>query len=142
MREYTIAAVPGDGIGGEVIEAGTRVLHAVATRDGAFTFRIEKFTWGTDYYMEHGRMMPEEALETLKPFDAIYFGSAGAYPRESDACADAHALVRAGGHDRVACGDWGARSRGPSVRLIRPRSLPVIAENTPCSGEKTPCYDQ
>lgn len=77
MRQYTIAAVPGDGIGGEVISAGTRVLHAVAARDGGFELKVEEFPWGTDYYFEHGRMMPEDALQTLKPFDAIYFGSAG-----------------------------------------------------------------
>jgi tartrate dehydrogenase/decarboxylase / D-malate dehydrogenase len=77
MREYAIAAVPGDGIGSEVISAGTRVLHAVAARDGGFELKVENFPWGTDYYLEHGRMMPEDALDTLKPFDAIYFGSAG-----------------------------------------------------------------
>ncbi len=77
MRQYTIAAVPGDGIGGEVISAGTRVLHAVAARDSGFELKVEEFPWGTDYYLEHGRMMPEDALGTLKPFDAIYFGSAG-----------------------------------------------------------------
>jgi tartrate dehydrogenase/decarboxylase/D-malate dehydrogenase len=77
MREYTIAAIPGDGIGGEVIDAGTRVLHAVAARDGGFKLKVEEFPWGTDYYFEHGRMMPEDALETLRRFDAIYFGSAG-----------------------------------------------------------------
>tara|TARA_R110002110_G_scaffold90632_4_gene235570 strand:+ start:1760 stop:2836 length:1077 start_codon:yes stop_codon:yes gene_type:complete len=77
MREYSIAAVPGDGIGGEVIRAGTRVLHAVAERDGGFNLRVEEFPWGTDYYLETGKMMPDDGLETLRPFDAIYFGSAG-----------------------------------------------------------------
>ena len=77
MREYSIAAVPGDGIGGEVIRAGTRVLHAVAERDGGFKLRVEEFPWGTDYYLETGKMMPDDGLATLRPFDAIYFGSAG-----------------------------------------------------------------
>ncbi|MEQ8708612.1 MAG: tartrate dehydrogenase [Rhodospirillales bacterium] len=77
MREYRIAAVPGDGIGGEVIRAGTRVLHAVAERDGGFDLQVEEFPWGTDYYLETGKMMPADGLATLRPFDAIYFGSAG-----------------------------------------------------------------
>jgi tartrate dehydrogenase/decarboxylase/D-malate dehydrogenase len=77
MKTYRIAAVPGDGIGKEVIEAGIAVLNAVAARDGGFALEVETFPWGTDYYFEHGRMMPEDALATLKPFDAIYFGSAG-----------------------------------------------------------------
>lgn len=77
MRDYAIAAVPGDGIGVEVIRAGLEVLEAVAKRDGGFRLSVETFPWGTDYYLEHGEMMPDDALTTLKPFDAIYFGSAG-----------------------------------------------------------------
>ena len=77
MKSYKIAAVPGDGIGTEVIEAGVEVLHALAEREGGFAFDVETFPWGADYYMEHGQMMPDNGRELLKPFDAIYFGSAG-----------------------------------------------------------------
>ena len=77
MKNYKIAAVPGDGIGTEVIEAGVEVLHALAEREGGFAFEVETFPWGADYYMEHGQMMPDDGRELLKPFDAIYFGSAG-----------------------------------------------------------------
>ncbi len=77
MKTHAIAAVPGDGIGTEVIDAGLEVLRALADRDGGFTLDVERFPWGSDYYFEHGRMMPEDALERLKRFDAIYFGSAG-----------------------------------------------------------------
>ena len=77
MREYKIASIPGDGIGGEVISAGMRVLNAVATRDNGFSIGFEEFPWGTDYYLEHGKMMPDDGIEVLRPFDAIYFGSAG-----------------------------------------------------------------
>ena len=77
MGEYRIAAIGGDGIGPEVVEAGVEVLNAVAERDGGFTLKTETFPWGGDYYRKHGVMMPEDGVETLKPFDAIYFGSAG-----------------------------------------------------------------
>jgi tartrate dehydrogenase/decarboxylase/D-malate dehydrogenase len=77
MRQYRIAAIPGDGIGTEVIEAGVEVIQALAARDGGFELAIENFDWGTDYYLKHGKMIPEDGLEALKPFDAIYFGSAG-----------------------------------------------------------------
>ncbi len=77
MKTYKIAAVPGDGIGTEVIEAGVEVLHALTEREGGFAFEVETFPWGADYYMEHGQMMPDDGRELLKPFDAIYFGSAG-----------------------------------------------------------------
>ncbi len=76
-RAYKIAAIPGDGIGHEVIAAGVRVLEALAERDDGFALQFETFPWGADYYLRHGEMMPPDGLETLKAFDAIYFGSAG-----------------------------------------------------------------
>src|ERR671913_259258 len=78
MNSYRIAAVPGDGIGKEVIAAGVEVLQALADRDGGFKLDVETFDWGSDYYKKHGIMMPENGRETLKPFDAIYFGAVGA----------------------------------------------------------------
>lgn len=78
MNSYKIAAIPGDGIGKEVIAVGVEVLQALATRDGGFKFDFETFDWGSDYYKKHGIMMPENGRETLKGFDAIYFGAVGA----------------------------------------------------------------
>src|SRR3954463_16253102 len=78
MKNYKIAAVPGDGIGKEVIAAGIEVLNALAERDGGFSLEFESFDWGSDYYKKHGVMMPEDGLKQLKPFDAIYFGAVGA----------------------------------------------------------------
>jgi len=77
MREYSIAAIPGDGIGIEVIEAGLEVLHVLEARDGGFKLNVESFDWGSDYYREHGIMMPEDGLSKIRNVDAIYFGSAG-----------------------------------------------------------------
>lgn len=77
MREYAIAAIPGDGIGTEVIDAGVDVLKVLEERDGGFKLRVEKFDWGSDYYRKHGIMMPEDGRDQIKDFDAIYFGSAG-----------------------------------------------------------------
>lgn len=78
MRTYNIAAIPADGIGPEVIEAGAEVLSALEKRDGTIKFNVTTFDWGSDYYKKHGVMMPEDGLEQLKPFDAIYFGAVGA----------------------------------------------------------------
>jgi tartrate dehydrogenase/decarboxylase/D-malate dehydrogenase len=78
MNSYKIAAIPGDGIGKEVIAAGVEVLQALAARDGGFKLDFESFDWGSDYYKKHGVMMPENGRETLKSFDAIYFGAVGA----------------------------------------------------------------
>lgn len=78
MREHTIAAIPADGIGPEVIEAGLAVLDALAARMGDVAFRVTTFDWGSEHYRRHGTMMPADGLERLKRFDAIYFGAVGA----------------------------------------------------------------
>ena len=59
MKTYRIAAIPGDGIGTEVVSAGIEVLHALAKREGNFQFKVDHFDWGGEYYKKHGRMMPE-----------------------------------------------------------------------------------
>ncbi|HYB09784.1 MAG TPA: tartrate dehydrogenase [Alphaproteobacteria bacterium] len=78
MREYRIAAIPGDGVGNEVIPAGLEVLKALEARDRGFRLVVEQFPWGSAYYKKHGHMMPPDGLDILKPFDAIYFGAVGA----------------------------------------------------------------
>lgn len=78
MKTYRMAAIPGDGIGPEVIREGIRVLDAVARLDGTFRFEWEHFPWGCEYYLKHGRMMAEDGLQTLSRFDAIYLGAVGA----------------------------------------------------------------
>ena len=77
MAEYRIAAIPGDGIGAEVIAAGLRVFHALEAREPGLKLNVESFPWGSDYYREHACMMAEDGLERLRGFDAIYFGSVG-----------------------------------------------------------------
>lgn len=78
MREYSIAAIPGDGIGSEVIAAGLTVLKTLEKRAGGFRLNFEKLPWGSEYYKKHGLMMPADGLERLRHFHAIYFGAVGA----------------------------------------------------------------
>lgn len=77
MNTYRIAAIPGDGIGKEVVPAGERVLETLAASENLFRFEFENFNWGGDYFRQHGRMMPEDGLDALRGKDAILFGSAG-----------------------------------------------------------------
>lgn len=77
MKSYKIAAIPGDGIGPEVIAAGVEVLHATAKRDAGFQFAVDHFDWGGEYFKQHGRMMPENGRDQIRHHDAILFGSAG-----------------------------------------------------------------
>ena len=77
MKTYTIAAIPGDGIGTEVIAAGVEALNALAKKDGKIKFAFDHFDWGGEYYKKHGRMMPENGRDQIRKHDAILFGSAG-----------------------------------------------------------------
>ena len=72
-----IAVIGGDGIGPEVVEAGIRVLETATEVHGSASLSFTRFPWGCEYYLEHGRMMPEDGLETLAGFDAIYLGAVG-----------------------------------------------------------------
>lgn len=78
MSTYKIAAIPGDGIGKEVIAVGLEVLEAIAEKDGGFQLDVSHFDWGTDRYKAVGTMMPEDGAEQLKKFDSIFFGAVGA----------------------------------------------------------------
>ena len=77
MVEHSIASIPADGIGPEVISAGLEVLDAVAARDGGFTLKVAHYDWGSDYYRKHGHFMPADAMAWLRTADAIYFGAVG-----------------------------------------------------------------
>ncbi len=78
MRKiYRIAIIPGDGIGKEVISEGVKCLKALSEIVETLQFEFQFFPWGSDYFLQHGRMMPENGLEILKEFDAIYLGAVG-----------------------------------------------------------------
>src|SRR6267154_3267225 len=77
-RKFRIAVIPGDGIGNEVVPEGLRVLDRLAaTSGGTLAFEYESFPWGCEYYLRSGRMIDDDALARLSPFDAIYFGAVG-----------------------------------------------------------------
>jgi tartrate dehydrogenase/decarboxylase / D-malate dehydrogenase len=75
-RQYRLAAVPGDGIGKEVVPAAIEVLDAVAAVHD-FTLEWHTVPWGCEHYLEHGEMMPPDGLDTLRPYDAVFLGAVG-----------------------------------------------------------------
>ena len=77
MKTYRIAAIPGDGIGTEVVDAAVEVLTTLGRRAGSFSLRFDRFDWGGEYYKKHGRMMPDNGRDLIRGHDAILFGSAG-----------------------------------------------------------------
>ena len=78
MKKFNIASIPADGIGPEVIGAGIQVINAAIAKNAYIEIDFTHFDWGSDYYKSHGEMMPENGLEQLKAFDAIFFGAVGA----------------------------------------------------------------
>jgi tartrate dehydrogenase/decarboxylase / D-malate dehydrogenase len=76
MTQHTIAVIPGDGIGREVIPEGVRVLEAVGAKHN-IQFRWQEYPWSCDWYKAHGRMCPEDAPEILKKSEAVFFGAVG-----------------------------------------------------------------
>jgi tartrate dehydrogenase/decarboxylase/D-malate dehydrogenase len=76
MRRHAIAVIPGDGIGREVTPVALEVLEAAGRAHG-FELRPTEHPWGCDYFVETGTMMPADALETLRPSDAIFLGAVG-----------------------------------------------------------------
>ena len=74
---HRIAVIPGDGIGTEVIPEGIKCLNALSEIFQDLQFQFKYFPWGSDHYLQQGRMMPEDGLEVLKDFDAIYLGAVG-----------------------------------------------------------------
>ncbi|AIT82670.1 MULTISPECIES: tartrate dehydrogenase [Sphingomonadales] len=82
MNRYTIANIPGDGIGREVLPAGVRVLSAVAQRCG-FALEFRDFDWSCETYLATGKMMPDDGLTRLADHDAIFLGAVG-YPGVPD----------------------------------------------------------
>lgn len=74
---HRIAVIPGDGIGKEVMPEGVRTLEAAARRFN-IELEFEYFDFAScDYFIEHGQMLPDDWFETLKGFDAIFYGAVG-----------------------------------------------------------------
>ena len=82
MKEYSIAVIPGDGIGKEVVPAAQQVVDAVGMRYG-FQCRWHGYDWGCERFAGSGAMMPEDGLERLRSHDAIFLGAVG-YPGVPD----------------------------------------------------------
>ncbi len=76
MKSYDIAIIPGDGVGNEVADEAVKILQASAQKYG-FGIKTESFEWGCDYYLKNGKMMPDDVLETLEDFDALFLGCVG-----------------------------------------------------------------
>ncbi|MEN0099829.1 MAG: tartrate dehydrogenase [Brucella pseudogrignonensis] len=91
MKTYSIALIPGDGIGKSVTDAAWRVIQLAAKRYD-FTLEGTSFPWSCEYYRETGVMMPADGIEKLRKFDAIYLGAVG-WPAEVPDSVSLHGLL-------------------------------------------------
>ncbi|ATA26195.1 tartrate dehydrogenase [Brenneria goodwinii] len=76
-KKHRIAVIPGDGIGKEVMPEGVRVIQRAAEKFG-IAIQWDWFDFASaDYYLKHGKMLPDDWFATLSHYDAIYFGAVG-----------------------------------------------------------------
>jgi tartrate dehydrogenase/decarboxylase/D-malate dehydrogenase len=78
VNTYSIALYPGDGIGPEVTREAVRLLEQLSSD---IQFEWQEFTWGFDYWRQHGQVVPDDYLDLLAGFDAIFLGAVG-WPAE------------------------------------------------------------
>ena len=122
MNQYRIAVIPGDGIGPEVMTENVRILQTVAAIDRSFSFEFQTFSWGCQYYLQTGKMMPEDGMEQLRSFDAILLGAVG-YPGVPDHISLRELLLKIR-HD------FDEYINLRPVRLLKGAPCPLKAENT------------
>jgi isocitrate/isopropylmalate dehydrogenase len=77
-HRYSIACMPADGIGPEVVGAAVEVLKTLCEASGSFSLDFEDYDWSSETYKKTGNYIPEGGLESLKKHDAILFGAVGA----------------------------------------------------------------
>ncbi|CAK0801944.1 unnamed protein product [Prorocentrum cordatum] len=80
---FKIAVYPGDGIGKEVTAVTFRLLDQLQRRHG-FALDCTWYDWGCDYYDKHGKVVPDDFLDVLRPYDAIFLGAVGFPSRVPD----------------------------------------------------------
>ena len=77
MKSYKIVALPGDGIGKEIMPLALEVMNTLVEQVGDFTLEIDQYPWGCEHYLETGEVMPKNGIKILSQYDAIWFVAAG-----------------------------------------------------------------
>ena len=134
MKSFRIALYPGDGIGREVTDAAVRVLEHVQT-GGGFSLDFERFGWGCDYYDEHGVVAPDNLVDTLRGFDAIYLGAVGFPPRLPDHITLEPLIRIRQAFDLYACVRPAKLMRGVPSPLVDPGPIDMIVVRENSEGE-------
>jgi 3-isopropylmalate dehydrogenase len=75
-KTYTIAVIPGDGVGPEVTAEGIKVLARASELFG-FSYTTKTYPFGADHYLATKEFMPEGQLDEFRTMDAILLGAIG-----------------------------------------------------------------
>ena len=123
--------IPGDGVGLEVMPEARKVLGLIADRYDV-SFNYTEFEWGTDYYFKHGEMMPDGAIEQLRPVDAILLGAVGHPDVPDNVTLNGLLLPIRRAFDQYACERPAKLYPGVSSPLANPGAIDmvIVRENT------------
>jgi tartrate dehydrogenase/decarboxylase/D-malate dehydrogenase len=131
MKRFSLAVVPGDGVGQETVPAALQVIERAGRKFGA-EFDLQEFDWGAEYYFHHGRMMPPDAIELLRPKDAIFLGAIGDPKIPDHITLNGLLLPIRRAFDQFANVRPAILYRGVASPLVRPGEIDmvVVRENT------------
>ena len=139
MKSFRIAILPGDGIGPEVIDQALRVLDRVLERDVAVNLEMTRLPWGSTHYFEHGCIVPDNYLDTLRSFDAIFLGAVGDPERIPDHISLRPLVEMRQRFDQYACVRPARLFEGVQSPLARPEEIDMIVLRENSEGEYLPC---
>ena len=139
MKTFRIALYPGDGIGIDVTDEAVRVLRHLERKVGGFALEMETFPWGMAYYEEHGQVAPDDYLDQLRPFDAIYLGALGWPERLPDHITLAPLVGIRQSFDQYACLRPAKLRPGVRCPLAKPGKIDMAVVRENSEGEYVVC---
>ena len=111
FKNPKIAVIAGDGIGKEVMPEGIRALEAANQKFG-IGMQFDHFDFAScDYYLKHGKMMPDDWFDTLMQYDAIFFGAVGMPDVRPDTTHSSRLLMQRDNRFKHTATDTGTKKR-------------------------------
>jgi len=139
MKTCQIALYPGDGIGGEVLAAAVRILEHVESLSGKFHLETTMLPWGSDFYFDHGEMVPADYLDQLRRFDAIFLGAIGDPQRLPDSQTVAHLIQIRQQFNQYVCLRPVKLHPGVRSPLLNPGEIDLVVVRENSEGEYIRC---
>lgn len=135
VKNHRIALYPGDGIGVDVADAAVEVLRAAEASVGGFALEFERFDWGVGYHAKHGVVAPEDLLEIVRPFDAIFLGAVGLPEKLPDHETLVPLIKIRQGFDQYACVRPARTFPGVPALLAGGKSIDLVVVRENSEGE-------